>query len=102
MPNTKCALRDLRVEDCQTCCFSAISRFIDFLMRRHQLKSVSSEIMDNGADGAMLVGDMNVAHFGDVGMPQLVGLLDSETRTEDDSASFTSGVSPWEEREAAL
>ena len=62
--------------------------------RRHQLETVSSEIMDNRIDGAVLAGDMNVAHFGDIGMPQLVGLSDAETRTENDPASFTWGYHP--------
>jgi len=62
--------------------------------RRHQLETVSSEIMDNRIDGAVLAGDMNVAHFGDVGMPQLVGLSDAETRAENDSTSFTWGYHP--------
>ena len=62
--------------------------------RRHQLETISSEIIDNRIDGAVLAGDMNVAHFGDIGMPQLVGLSDAETRTENDSASFTWGYHP--------
>ena len=62
--------------------------------RRHQLETVSSEIIDNRIDGAVLAGDMNVAHFGDVGMPQLVGFSDAETRGENDSASFTWGYHP--------
>lgn len=62
--------------------------------RRHQLETVSSEIIDNRIDGAVLAGDMNVAHLGDVGMPQLVGLSDAETRAESDSASFTWGYHP--------
>ena len=62
--------------------------------RRHQLETVSSEIIDNRIDGAVLVGDMNVAHFGDVGMPQLVGLSDAETRAENDPTSFTWGYHP--------
>ena len=62
--------------------------------RRHQLETASSEIIDNRIDGAVLAGDMNVAHVGDVGMPQLVGLSDAETRAENDSASFTWGYHP--------
>lgn len=62
--------------------------------RRHQLETVSSEIVDNRIDGAILAGDMNVAHFGDIGMPQLVGLSDAETRAENDSMSFTWGYHP--------
>jgi len=62
--------------------------------RRHQLETVSSEIIDNRIDGAVLAGDMNVAHFGDIGMPQLVGLSDAETRAENDSTSFTWGYHP--------
>ena len=62
--------------------------------RRHQLETVSSEIIDNRIDGAVLAGDMNVAHFGDIGMPQLVGFSDAETRAENDSMSFTWGYHP--------
>ena len=62
--------------------------------RRHQLETISSEIIDNRLDGAILAGDMNVAHFGDIGMPQLVGLLDAETKAENDSRSFTWGYHP--------
>ena len=62
--------------------------------RRHQLETISSEIVDNRIDGAVLAGDMNVAHFGDVGMPQLVGLSDAETRAENDPTSFTWGYHP--------
>lgn len=62
--------------------------------RRHQLETVASEIIDNRIDGAILAGDMNVAHFGDVGMPQLVGLSDAETRAENDPTSFTWGYHP--------
>ena len=62
--------------------------------RRHQLETVSSEIIDNRIDGAVLAGDMNVAHFGDIGMPQLVGLSDAETRAENDPSSFTWGYHP--------
>ncbi|KAF9643972.1 hypothetical protein BDM02DRAFT_3122668 [Thelephora ganbajun] len=62
--------------------------------RRHQLETISSEIIDNRIDGAVLVGDMNVAHFGDIGMPQLVGLSDAETRAENDPTSFTWGYHP--------
>lgn len=62
--------------------------------RRHQLETVSSEIIDNRIDGAVLAGDMNVAHFGDIGMPQLVGLSDGETRAENDPTSFTWGYHP--------
>ena len=62
--------------------------------RRHQLETVSSEIIDNRIDGAVLAGDMNVAHFGDIGMPQLVGLSDAETRAENDPMSFTWGYHP--------
>jgi hypothetical protein len=62
--------------------------------RRHQLETASLEITDNEVDGAILAGDMNVAHFGDIGMPQLVGLADAETRTENDLTSFTWGYHP--------
>ena len=62
--------------------------------RRHQLETVSSEIIDNRIDGAVLAGDLNVAHFGDIGMPQLVGFSDAETRAENDSMSFTWGYHP--------
>ena len=62
--------------------------------RRHQLETISLEIRDNRIDGAVLAGDMSVAHFGDMGMPQLVGLSDVETRAENDSTSFTWGYHP--------
>ena len=62
--------------------------------RRHQLETISLEIIDNRLDGAILAGDMNVAHFGDIGMPHLVGLLDAETKAENDSRSFTWGYHP--------
>ena len=62
--------------------------------RRHQLETITLEIIDNKLDGAVLAGDMNVAHFGDVGMPQLVGLADAETRAENDFTSFTWGYHP--------
>lgn len=62
--------------------------------RRHQLETISSEIVDNKIDGAVLAGDMNVGHFGDIGMPQLVGLTDAETRAENDLTSFTWGYHP--------
>ena len=62
--------------------------------RRHQLETISSEIIDNRLDSAVLAGDMNIAHTGDVGMPQLVGLSDAETRAENDPTSFTWGYHP--------
>lgn len=62
--------------------------------RRHQLETASLEIIDNTLDGGVLAGDMNVAHFGDIGMPRLVGLADAETRAENDCASFTWGYHP--------
>ncbi|KAF9790737.1 hypothetical protein BJ322DRAFT_410424 [Thelephora terrestris] len=62
--------------------------------RRHQLETVSSEIVDNSIDGAVLAGDMNVAHLGDIGMPQLAGLSDAERRAEADPTSFTWGYHP--------
>jgi len=64
--------------------------------RRHQLETTSLEIIDNKVDGAVLAGDMNVAHFGDIGMPQMVGLADAETRAENDSTAFTWGYHPGE------
>ena len=62
--------------------------------RRHQLETTSLEIMDNELDGAVLAGDMNVAHLGDIGMPQLVGLADAEMRAESDLTSCTWGYHP--------
>jgi tyrosyl-DNA phosphodiesterase 2 len=62
--------------------------------RRHQLEATSLEITDNSLDGAVLAGDMNVAHSGDLGMPQLVGLSDAETRAEGNSAPPTWGYHP--------
>ena len=62
--------------------------------RRHQLGTISTEVMDNMLDGAVVGGDMNVAHLGDIGMPQLVGLADAETRAENDLTSFTWGYQP--------
>ena len=62
--------------------------------RRYQLETAGLEIVDNSLDCAVLAGDMNVAHSGDVGMPRLVGFSDAETRGEKDSASFTWGYHP--------
>lgn len=62
--------------------------------RKHQFETISSEIVDNELDGAILAGDMNVAHFWDIGMPQLAGLVDADTRAENDLTSFTWGYHP--------
>jgi len=85
----KCTTARLRLA-----CTQLESGQLGVFSRRYQLETVSSEIIDNSIDGAILAGDMNVAHFGDVGMPQLAGLSDAERRAENDPMSFTWGYHP--------
>ena len=75
-------------------CIQLESGQLGVFSRRHQLETISSEVIDNKLDGAVVAGDMNVAHFGDIGMPQSVGLADAETRAENDLTSFTWGYHP--------